>query len=127
MFIEFTEFIRENVSIGHKIKMLFAKSFLHSDNVETKSVLPGDLMALREMINFLVLIQALIEVAFATGRAPQKVPFMRLCGCKTCSFKHRSNKFIIESRHFVQKFTIFDVIALLITIKLHGICNHLFL
>jgi len=65
--IEFTEFIRENVSIWYKVKMLFSKSFLHSDNVEAKSVLPGDLMTLREMINFLVLIQALIEITLATG------------------------------------------------------------
>jgi len=65
--IEFSKFIREDVSIWYKVKMLFSKSFLHSDNIEAKSVLPGDLMTLREMINFLVLIQALIEITLATG------------------------------------------------------------
>lgn len=65
VFIELTEFIRKNVGIWHKVKVLFTISFLHSDNIETKPILPCNLMTLWEVINLLVLIQAFIKVTLA--------------------------------------------------------------
>ena len=47
--------------------MLLSISFLHSNNIEAKSILPCDLMTLREMVDLLVLIQTFIEITLATG------------------------------------------------------------
>ena len=54
--IKFSKFIREDVSIWYKVKMLFAKLLLHSDGVKAKPIFTGDLMALWEMIDLLVFI-----------------------------------------------------------------------
>ena len=56
MLIEFTELIRQDVSIWYKVKVLFAKLLLHSDGVKAKPIFTGDLMTLWEMVDFLVLI-----------------------------------------------------------------------
>jgi len=66
MLVELTKLIRKNVSIWHKIKVLLAVSFLHSHDVEAKSILPSDFMTLREMIDLLVLVQPFVKVALAT-------------------------------------------------------------
>jgi hypothetical protein len=47
---------------------------LHLDYILTQIVLPGDLVALWEMINLLVLIQAFVEVTLAPRVAPQDIP-----------------------------------------------------
>ena len=67
MLIEFAEFIRQNVSVWHEIKVLLAIPFLHSDHIEAKSIFPCNLMTLREMVDFLVLIKAFIEVTLAAA------------------------------------------------------------
>ena len=52
---------------------------------------------------------------------------MRFSCSKTSSFKHRSDQFVIESQHFIKKLTVLDVIAFLISVKLHVIRYHLFI
>ena len=84
-------------------------------------------MTLRKMIDFLKFIQTFIQVALTTRRAPKNVPFMRLGGCKRLSFQNRSNELVVKSEHFVQKFAILNVVALLIAIELHSISHHLFI
>ena len=44
MLVEFTKLVWENVGVGNKVKMLFSVSLLHSDDVETESVLSRDFM-----------------------------------------------------------------------------------
>jgi hypothetical protein len=78
MSVEVTEFIWKNVGVWYEIEVAFPELFLHADHIIAKSVLSSDLITLREMIDFLVLIQAFIQVALAAGRAPQDVPLMRL-------------------------------------------------
>jgi hypothetical protein len=56
MLIKFSKFIRKNVSVRHKIKMLLSKSLLHSNNIETQSIFSSNFMTLRKMVDFLVLI-----------------------------------------------------------------------
>ena len=76
--IKFTKFVGENVGVRHKVKVLPAVSFLHSDDIEAQPVFPGDLVTLREVVNLLVFIKSLIQVTFATARGPQNVPLMAL-------------------------------------------------
>ena len=58
--IEITKLIRKNVSVRDKVEVGFAEFFLHSDHIIAKTVLPGNLIALREVIDFLVLVEAFI-------------------------------------------------------------------
>ena len=105
--------------------MLFAKSFLHPNDIEAKSIFPSDFMTLREMIDLLVFVETLIQITLATWGTPQDVPFMRLCGSKPSSFKNWTNELVVESEHLVQELTVFNVVALLVAIELHGISDQL--
>lgn len=64
--VELSKFIRKNVRVRHKVKVLLAVPLLHPNNIEAKSIFTRDLMTLREMVDLLVLVQALIQVALAT-------------------------------------------------------------
>ena len=74
--VEVTEFVREDVSVGHEVEVLLAELLLHPHHVEAESIFPGYLVALREVVDLLVLIEALIEVRFTIGSAPEDIPFM---------------------------------------------------
>jgi len=50
---------------------------------------------------------------------------MTLGRSKVGILKHRSNQFVVKSQHFIQKLTIFNVVALLIAVKLHCVCHKL--
>ncbi len=63
--VEVAELVRKNVCIGYKVKVSLAELLLHPDHVIAKTILPGDLVALWEVINLLVLVQALVQVALA--------------------------------------------------------------
>ena len=63
--VEFTEFIGKNIGIRDKVKVLLAVSFLHSNDVEAKSVLSGDFVTLREMIDLLVLVESFVKITLA--------------------------------------------------------------
>jgi hypothetical protein len=65
VFVEFTEFIRKNISIRYEVKVLFTISFLHSNNVEAKSIFSGDFVTLWEMIDLLVFVESFVKVALA--------------------------------------------------------------
>lgn len=54
--MKIVEFVREDVSVGDKVKLLTTKLFLHFDEVVTKPVLAGDFIAHREVIYPLELI-----------------------------------------------------------------------
>jgi len=125
MLIKLSKFIRKDVGIGHKVIMLLAVFLLHSNHIKAKPIFSSDFVTLGKMIDFLVLVEAFIKIAFATRRAPKNVPLMRLGRCKTCSLQHRSNEFVIKSEHFVQEFAVLNVVSLLVTVKLHRVCNHL--
>jgi hypothetical protein len=51
---------------------------------------------------------------------------MTLCRGKVVVLKDRPDQFIIKSQHFVQKLTVFDVVTLLIPVKLHVVGDQLF-
>jgi hypothetical protein len=57
---------------------------------------------LREMIDLLIFIEALIEVALAWTRWPKDVPFMGLGMAEAVCFKDGSQQFIIKAEHFIE-------------------------
>jgi len=52
---------------------------------------------------------------------------MGLGGCEACSLKNRTDQLVVETQHLVKEFAVFYMIALLITIELHSICDQLLL
>lgn len=127
MIIEVTELIWKDVSIRNEIKSSFTVTFLHSDDIETKTIFASDLMTLRKMVNFLVLIKTFILIRFARARTPQKIPLMRLSVWKSMSFKDSSDKFIFKSYHLEQQLWVFNVITFLVLVKRHRVCAYSFI
>lgn len=82
--IELSEFIGKNVSIWYEVKVLLTILLLHPNNIEAKSIFSSNLITLREVIDFLILVEPFIEVALAAGRTPKHVPLVWLCQSKTC-------------------------------------------
>ena len=124
--IKFTEFIWQDVSIRSEVKVLLAISLLHPNKVKAQPIFTCYLMTLREMVDLLIFIQAFIQIALAATRTPQNVPFMALCWSKASIFQNWSNEFVIKPEHFKQQFTILNMIALLVSVKLNSVCDHLF-
>ena len=60
MGMEVVEFVWKDVGVWNEVKLTSAKSLLHLDVVVTKSVFSGDLIALREVVDFLVLVKTFV-------------------------------------------------------------------
>lgn len=78
MRLEVLELVGQDVRVWDYIKMVFSKSFLHFNEVVAESVLSSNFKARREVVDFLVFIQSLVQVRLATRRAPEDVPFVAL-------------------------------------------------
>ena len=74
--VEVTELVRQNVSVRAEVESALSESLLQAHDIEAKSVLASDFIALWEVIDLLILVQAFILVRFARARAPQNVPLM---------------------------------------------------
>jgi len=64
--------------------------FLHSYKVEAESILSCDFMALWKVIDFLIFVEALVQVALAAAGAPEDVPLMALGRSESSCFKYGS-------------------------------------
>lgn len=125
MSIKISKLIRKNVCVRHKVEVLLAEPFLHSHDVIAESVFPCDFVALRKVVDLLILIESFVNVGFATTGTPKNVPLMRLCVSKAIRFKDRPDQLIVEAKHFVKKLTVLDMIRFLISLELLRIGNHL--
>ena len=63
--VEIAEFIRQDVGVWAEIESILAESLLKPYYIKAKTILAGDLITLREVIDLLVLIEALILIALA--------------------------------------------------------------
>jgi hypothetical protein len=55
------------------------------------------------VVNLLVLIKTLVEVALAGRGAPEDVPLMRLCMRETVALEDGPKEFVVESQHLVEE------------------------
>ena len=101
--VEITELIWQNIGIWRKVKCILSEPLLKAHDIEAQTVLPGDLVALREVIDLLILVKALILVALARTGAPEEIPLMGVRRRETMLLKHRPAQFIVESDHFEQQ------------------------
>ena len=93
--VEIVELIWKDVSVRDKIVLISAESLLHFYIVIAKSVLSCDLIALREVIDSLELIQAFIQVTFARACSPEDVPFVRICEVERVSLEDGPDKLCV--------------------------------
>lgn len=63
--VELSEFIWQDVSVGNEIKVLLPISLLHPDHIKAEPILPRNLVALWEMVDFLILVQSFVQIALA--------------------------------------------------------------
>jgi hypothetical protein len=54
--IELPKLIRQDISVRHKVEVVLAVLLLQTDHVAAESVFAGDLVALRKVVDLLVLI-----------------------------------------------------------------------
>jgi hypothetical protein len=64
---------------------------LHLYYVLAEVIFPSDLIALWEMIYFLILVKALIDVGFAARVTPEDIPVVRFRVLETVGFKDRAD------------------------------------
>jgi hypothetical protein len=89
--MEIMKFVRQNIRIRNKVKLISAEPFLHFYVVITQSVLACDFVTLREMIHALELIESFVKVTLAGACRPKNIPFMRLSVSKAVCLQKRSH------------------------------------
>lgn len=123
--MEVVELIRQNVSVWDKVELVSAKALLHLDVIVTKSVFSSDLIALRKVIDSLVLIQALVEITFAGTCRPKQVPFVRLRQGEVVDFKNGSHQTSLAFQNFVEHLLVVDVVHSRRALSNHGQSHYL--
>ena len=72
------EFLGQDVGVWDEVEFVAPESLLHLHVVVAESILPSDLVRLREVIDSLELIEALVKIRFATACGPEYVPLVRV-------------------------------------------------
>ena len=72
--IEIGELVRQNVGIGDDVEVVFPELLLHLYDVVAESVLAGELVGLREVVDFLGLGQPLVLAQLEGQASPENVP-----------------------------------------------------
>ena len=108
--MEIMELLRQNVSVRDEIKLVFPEALLHLDIVVAQAVFARDFVALREMVDALVLVQALVHVTFARGGGPAKVPLVRLSHGESIGLEYRSYKPSLAFKNLVEHFIVVYVV-----------------
>ena len=60
--VEVAKLVRKDVGVRGEVEGALAKPLLHAHDVEAESILAGDLIRLREVVDFLVLVKTLVLV-----------------------------------------------------------------
>jgi hypothetical protein len=113
MRIKIAELIRQYVCIRYKIKWRLSEFLLHPHHIVAETVLPGDLIGLREVVDLLELVQALVEVALARGGAPEDVPLVRLRVAEAVALEDWAKQLVVEAQHLIKELWILYVVRLL--------------
>jgi hypothetical protein len=67
---------------------MLAVLLLHPDYVATEPVFAGDLMALGEVVDLLILVESFIDVGLAAAGRPEEVPLVTFCMGESVCFAH---------------------------------------
>ena len=116
MVVEVAEFVGQDVCVRAEIESILAESFLKPDYVKAKSILAGDLVTLREVIDLLVLIKTLILIAFARATTPEKIPFVRVGRAEAMLLEDGAAQLVIETDHFVEQLRVLNMVTFLVAV-----------
>lgn len=78
MLVKYAEIVWDDVGIWNEIEQLSPKLFLQFQEVYCHPIFPGDLVRLRKVVDFLVLIQTFVKIRLAGPTRPKDVPLVGL-------------------------------------------------
>ena len=84
---------------------------MHTPHVQAESVLAGELGARREVVDFLMYIESLIEVALALSVGPENVPVVAIGLDKAINLEYEPDKLRVTLEHLVVDGGIFHTIV----------------
>ena len=90
--IEVGEFIRQVVCVRNDLEVLLAKALLHLDDINTESILASELLGHREVVDLLVVVHVVVDVALEGLRRPEQVPIMCLSGLPSVCLEDSPDK-----------------------------------
>lgn len=91
MRMELIILVGQNVSVWNEVVLTDSELLLGLHKVETESVLPCNLVAHREVVNSLKLVQTFIKERFAGAGRPKDIPLVRVSISETVCFKDTSD------------------------------------
>jgi hypothetical protein len=65
--VEVSELVGQDVGVWYEVEGGLAVALLHAHDVEAQPVFSGDFVALREVVDLLVLVEAFVLKAFASS------------------------------------------------------------
>jgi hypothetical protein len=86
--VEVCKLVRQDVGVRHEVKGRLAVALLHADHVEAEAVFARNFVALWEVVDFLVLVEAFVLEALAGARGPKQVPLVAFGGGEAVVFKY---------------------------------------
>ena len=117
MCVELAVLVGEHVRVRHEVEASFPMLLLHPDYVLAQLVLPCDLIARREVVDLLVLVEAFVEVLLAVRVAPKDVPLVGLSVVETVSFEDGPHQFCLAPEYFIEQFLVVYLIAFGVTLS----------
>lgn len=88
MAVKICELVWQIVSIWNDIKGLLAKFLLHLDDIGTKTIFSCELKTVWEMVDLLVVIEALVNVLLIRLTRPEDIPVVSLCWLEGVGLQH---------------------------------------
>ena len=79
--------------------------------MQAESVLAGELRARREVVDFLMYIQSLIEVALALSVGPENVPVVAIGLDKAINLENKPDKLRVTLEHLIVDCRIFHTVV----------------
>ena len=86
--VEVSELIGEDVGVRNDVETVFAELLLHFDNIFAKAVFPGELARAGKVVDFLVLVEVVVDVLLLRLTGPEDVPVVALCLAEAVRLEH---------------------------------------
>lgn len=78
MIVEVSEFIGQDIGVRNDVEVVFTILFLQASDIGDESVLSGQLITVREMVNLLEFLELLVDGGVDASRRPHDIPVVTL-------------------------------------------------
>ena len=116
--VEVMELLRQDVRVGDEVVLSAPEPLLHLHVIVAKSVLARDFVAHWEVVDFLELVEALVQVALARAGRPQHVPLVRVREVEIVGLKDGTDELGLTFQNLIEHLAVVDVVAALGTLRL---------